>query len=128
MDRADIFTTFHVKDKTAVFSDLKCRQQLAKGLEDGIGVLLSGGALSRTALEALTTRGLTIFFSSHVMDVVERLSDEIAIIHQGKLHARGTIAELRERFGCDVDTSLEDIFVEIVGGELRSSDDLDWLG
>jgi len=82
----------------------------------------------RTALEALTTRGLTIFFSSHVMDVVERLCDEIAIIHQGKLHARGTIAELRERFGCDVDTSLEDIFVEIVGGELRSSDDLDWLG
>ncbi|MCA8959845.1 MAG: ABC transporter ATP-binding protein [Planctomycetes bacterium] len=82
----------------------------------------------RSALESLTERGLTVFFSSHVMDVVERLCDEIAIIHQGVLRARGTLAELRRAAGKPPDTSLEDLFVEIVGGELRSGEGLDWFG
>ncbi len=81
----------------------------------------------RSALEALTKRGMTIFFSSHVMDVVERLCDEIAVIHTGTLRARGTVSELRQRSGRGPDASLEDVFVDLVGGELRSSDDLDWL-
>ncbi len=53
----------------------------------------------------------TVIFSTHVMSEVEKLCDHIGIIHNGKLLAEGTLAELRQRFG---NQDLEDIFVEIV--------------
>jgi sodium transport system ATP-binding protein len=57
-------------------------------------------------------RGKTVIFSTHVMSEVEKLCDQIGIIHGGKLLAEGTLAELRSRSGL---TDLEDIFVGIVG-------------
>jgi ABC-2 type transport system ATP-binding protein len=55
--------------------------------------------------------GGTLFFSTHIMEVAERLCDRLAIIHKGRLVACGTMAELRridER-----DQSLEHIFLEL---------------
>ncbi len=57
-------------------------------------------------------RGKTVLFSTHVMSEVEKLCDEIGIIHAGKLLAEGTLAELRARSGL---TDLEEIFVQTVG-------------
>jgi sodium transport system ATP-binding protein len=57
-------------------------------------------------------RGKTVIFSTHVMSEVEKLCNRIGIIHNGKLLAEGTLAELRSRSGL---TDLEDIFVGIVG-------------
>jgi sodium transport system ATP-binding protein len=57
-------------------------------------------------------RGKTVIFSTHVMSEAEKLCDRIGIIHDGKLLAEGTLAELRSRSGL---TDLEDIFVSIVG-------------
>jgi ABC-2 type transport system ATP-binding protein len=67
-------------------------------------------------------RGGTIVLSSHVMDVVERLCDHVAIIHRGRVVAAGTIDAVRggER--------LEDVFVRAVGGEGAADRDLTWLG
>jgi ABC-type multidrug transport system ATPase subunit len=59
------------------------------------------------------SQGTTIFFSTHLMDQVERICESVAIIHEGKLAASGTLAELRERFG--EGRSLEDVFVSITG-------------
>ena len=56
-------------------------------------------------------RGKTVIFSTHVMSEVEKLCDRIGIIHDGRLLAEGTIADLRQRFGKQ---NLEDIFVEVV--------------
>jgi sodium transport system ATP-binding protein len=56
-------------------------------------------------------QGKTVIFSTHVMSEVEKLCDHIGIIHNGKLLAEGTLAELRQKFGKQ---DLEDIFVEIV--------------
>jgi sodium transport system ATP-binding protein len=56
-------------------------------------------------------QGKTVIFSTHVMSEVEKLCDHIGIIHNGKLLAEGTLADLRQRFGKQ---DLEDIFVEIV--------------
>jgi sodium transport system ATP-binding protein len=56
-------------------------------------------------------QGKTVIFSTHVMSEVEKLCDHIGIIHDGKLLAQGTLAELRQRFGKQ---DLEDIFVEVV--------------
>jgi sodium transport system ATP-binding protein len=55
--------------------------------------------------------GKTVIFSTHVMSEVEKLCDHIGIIHDGKLLAEGTLADLRQRFGKQ---DLDDIFVEVV--------------
>ncbi len=57
-------------------------------------------------------RGKTVIFSSHVMSEVEKLCDHIGIIHDGKLLAEGTLAELKQRHG---ENDLEDVFVKLVG-------------
>jgi sodium transport system ATP-binding protein len=59
-------------------------------------------------------RGKTVIYSTHVMSEVEKLCDVIGIIHDGKLVAEGTLAELQARFG---EQDMEEIFVKAVGGE-----------
>jgi sodium transport system ATP-binding protein len=60
-------------------------------------------------------RGKTVIFSSHIMSEVEKLCDQIGIIHHGKLLVEGTITELRTRTGL---TDLEEIFVQCVEGKV----------
>ena len=67
----------------------------------------------REALKRRTEAGATVFFSSHVLDVVERLCTRVAIIAGGRLVGEGTLDELRAR---TQDTSLEEIFVHLVAG------------
>ncbi len=50
----------------------------------------------RQILDRLRDRGTTIFFSSHILDLAQRLCTRIGIIHYGQLLAVGTLAELRE--------------------------------
>ncbi|MDD6041793.1 MAG: ABC transporter ATP-binding protein [Clostridia bacterium] len=54
--------------------------------------------------------GKTVFFSTHVLDVAERLCDEVGIIKRGHLIAKGTLEELRG----GADASLEELFLELV--------------
>ena len=76
--------------------------------------------LIRDLLEQLVAGGATVVFSSHVMEVVERLCDQVAVMHQGHVVAEGVTAEL-----CD-GRRLEDVFVDTVGA-IESSVELDWL-
>lgn len=55
--------------------------------------------------------GKTVIFSTHVMSEVEKLCDNIGIIHGGRLLAEGTLAELRRRYD---EQDLEEIFVRVV--------------
>ncbi|HEY7414044.1 MAG TPA: ABC transporter ATP-binding protein, partial [Ktedonobacteraceae bacterium] len=55
----------------------------------------------RDILRDLTQRGTTIFFSSHIMEVVERLCSRVGIINHGQLVAEGTLQELRQRASGD---------------------------
>lgn len=55
--------------------------------------------------------GRTVFFSTHVLDVAEKLCDEIGIISHGKLIAKGTLEELRRG---ETKSSLEELFLELV--------------
>jgi sodium transport system ATP-binding protein len=57
-------------------------------------------------------QGKTVIFSTHVMTEVEKLCDNIGIIHDGKIRAEGSLAELRERYK---EQDLEEIFVRAVG-------------
>jgi ABC-2 type transport system ATP-binding protein len=86
-------------------------------------------------LARLTERGLTVFLTSHVLEIVERLCTDIAIISQGKLVAAGSLDELRRGITVEGDgqthggpLSLEDYFIQVVGGARLAGDDvLRWL-
>ncbi len=81
----------------------------------------------------LTARGLTVFLTSHVLEIVERLCSDIAIIAQGKLLASGSLDELRKGIRMEGDgqgpVSLEEYFIQVVGGTRASSEEevLQWL-
>ena len=62
-------------------------------------------------VERYRADGKCVLFSTHIMSEAERLCDQIAIIHEGTIRARGTLEELRERAG---EHYLEDIFRKIV--------------
>src|SRR6266487_1453423 len=81
----------------------------------------------RDILRELTQRGVTIFFSSHIMEVVEHLATRVGIINQGVLMAEGTLQELRQRAsGDNKDASLEDIFLNVIGAR-NENHNLSWL-
>ncbi|PXW90329.1 ABC-2 type transport system ATP-binding protein [Pseudogracilibacillus auburnensis] len=63
-------------------------------------------------LEELKKRGKTIFYSSHMMDVVERISSRIILLVNGKIAADGTFEELKEQ---NKEGSLEGIFNQLTG-------------
>lgn len=63
-------------------------------------------------LEQLANQGKTIFYSSHIMDVVEKISNRIVLLVDGKIAADGTFEELKEQ---NKEGSLEDIFNQITG-------------
>lgn len=63
-------------------------------------------------LEILATQGKTIFYSSHIMDVVEKISHRIVLLNDGKIVADGSFKQLQEN---SKEGSLEDIFNEMTG-------------
>jgi ABC-2 type transport system ATP-binding protein len=92
---------------------------------------LAAGAL-KALLGRMTERGVTIFLTSHVLEIVERLCSHVAIIHRGRLVAQGSIEELRAGTSSEEgrQTTLEEIFVSIVGqdGSGRPQmEELSWL-
>lgn len=89
------------------------------------GVDAVGARMMKDILLEQVRHGATVFLTSHVLEVVERLCDRVAIINRGKVLVDGTIGELRQQ-AAESAGSLEDIFVRLVGGE-RYSEKLDWL-
>lgn len=87
------------------------------------------GRIIRDVLRRLREQGTTIFFSSHILEVVERLCTRIAVISGGHLVAAGTINELREQAETGAETTLEDLFIKAVGAteDIQSSGKLSWL-
>ena len=60
------------------------------------------------------SRGNTVFFSTHVLEVAEKLCDKVAIINKGKIVYYGTLEELKDKYAGD---SLEDIFMKVISYE-----------
>ena len=75
-------------------------------------------------LQSFVGRGGTIFLTSHILEIVERLSTHIGVIANGRLVAQGPINELRA--GAAGRQTLEELFIGLVGGEARTQA-LTWL-
>jgi ABC-2 type transport system ATP-binding protein len=100
---------------------------------------IAAGAL-KAMLQHMIARGVTIFLTSHVLEIVERLCTHIAIINKGRLVAQGSLDELRAGVSASADPNaspapgarltLEQIFLAVVGqdGAVRKSEEeLSWL-
>ena len=82
--------------------------------------------VSTRAIEQVLNRhvadGGTIVFSSHVLDVVERLCDHVVVIERGRIKRAGTVDEVRSG------GRLEDAFLTLIGQETADTGGLTWLG
>jgi ABC-2 type transport system ATP-binding protein len=78
-------------------------------------------ALIRDILQRYVAGGGTVIFSSHVMEVVERLCSHVAILAGGEIKTVGTLDEVCQG------RPLEDVFVRVVGGRVATGAELSWL-
>jgi ABC-2 type transport system ATP-binding protein len=114
---------------------------------EGVDAIASGTL--KAMLQRMITRRVTIFLTSHVLEIVERLCSHVAIIHQGRLVAQGSLGELRAGVeakaaqpssaplpGATLNPppltlgekpTLEQIFLRIVGGPRPADQELSWL-
>jgi ABC-2 type transport system ATP-binding protein len=97
---------------------------------EGVDALAAGTL--KALLGRMTERGVTIFLTSHVLEIVERLCSHVAIIHKGRLVAQGSLEELRAGVAGEEGgkTTLEQIFLSIVGHsglERPQMEELSWL-
>jgi ABC-2 type transport system ATP-binding protein len=99
---------------------------------EGVDAIAAG--MLKTMLQGMIHRGATIFLTSHVLEIVERLCTHVAIIHQGRLVANGELEELRAGVAStlpgtegDQRLTLEEIFLSIVGGDREQAQELSWL-
>jgi len=84
------------------------------------------GRVVTDLLRRLAGKGVTLFFTSHVLDVVERLCEEVAIIDHGRIVAQGTLEEIRAQREVGRDATLEDVFLKLVAADVRR-EDLSWI-
>jgi ABC-2 type transport system ATP-binding protein len=110
-----------MRKRVAMAAALIHRPQLYLMDEPFEGVDAVGARLMKDILIDQVRQGSTIFLTSHVLEVVERLCDRVAIINEGKLVLEGSMAELRGSA-----ETLEDAFVRAVGVD-RTVETLDWL-
>jgi ABC-2 type transport system ATP-binding protein len=111
---------------------------------EGVDAVAAGTL--KSMLQRMIARGATVFLTSHVLEIVERLCTHVAIIHRGQLVAQGSLEELRASAGRIGQTvagvvradasrlSLEEIFLEIVGTDREGNpavtapeQELSWL-
>lgn len=96
---------------------------------EGVDAVASGTL--KAMLQRMAARGVTIFLTSHVLEIVERLCTHVGIIHNGHLVAQGSLDELRSGMaGADSGrtVTLEQFFLQTVGGTQQEAQELSWLG
>ncbi len=96
-----------MKQKLALISALMHEPKLLLLDEPFVGLDPKASHLLKIEMRELCRQGSAIFFSTHVLEVAEKLCDKIAIIKNGKLIRAGETEEVRG------DTSLEDVFLEL---------------
>jgi ABC-2 type transport system ATP-binding protein len=103
---------------------------------EGVDAIAAGTL--KSMLQRMIARGATIFLTSHVLEIVERLCSHVAIIHRGALVAQGSLEELRAgveaqspaaaEIASGSKLTLEEIFLHTVGGTRSAEQELSWLG
>ena len=98
-----------MKQKLALIGALMHDPQLIIMDEPFVGLDPKASYTLKTLMREICDEGRSIFFSTHVLEVAEKLCDKVAIIRGGKLVRSGTMDEVKG------DTSLEEVFMELEG-------------
>lgn len=101
-----------MKQKVMLISSLLHNPDLLFLDEPLSGLDANSVMIVKEILAQLAAQGKTIFYSSHMMDVVEKISDRIVLIHDGRIVADGTFDELKEH---NHEGTLEEIFNDLTG-------------
>ncbi|MEW9124461.1 MAG: ABC transporter ATP-binding protein [Thermotaleaceae bacterium] len=101
-----------MKQKTMIISSLLHNPDILFLDEPLSGLDANSVILVKELLAALAKQGKTIFYSSHIMDVVEKISNRIILLRDGEILADGSFEELRRQ---SQDESLEQIFNQLTG-------------
>ncbi len=79
----------------------------------------------RSIVANLAKGGMTVFLTTHYMEEADQLSQRVAFLDQGKIVALDTPTNLKANYGKDERTTLEDIFIQLTGGDLgKGSEEL----
>lgn len=103
-----------MKQKLAIISALVHKPKLLMMDEPFVGLDPSAAHNLKVLMRTLCDEGGAIFFSTHVLDVAEKLCDKVAIIKKGKLISSGTMEDIKG------DSSLEAVFLELEGEDLNA--------
>lgn len=91
-----------------------------------VGLDPKGARLIKRIFKELRSHKLTVFMSTHTLEIAEELCDRIGIIQKGRLVAEGTVAELKALAG-QKGPHLESIFLQLTGAEATSTEDIDFI-
>jgi len=105
-----------MRQKLLISSALIHQPQLIVVDEPMVGLDPKSARILKDLFRIYVKNGGTIFLSSHTLEVVEVLCDEIAIIHEGNIIAQGTMEALRRQVD-DGGAHLEEIFLKVTGGD-----------
>ena len=83
--------------------------------EPMVGLDPRGARLIKDVFRRMSARGVAILMSTHTLEVAQEMCDRISIILQGKIIARGTVAEVRAMAG-NPDDQLTNVFLKLTGG------------
>ena len=111
--RMDTFSK-GMKQKVLIASGLLHNPEIIILDEPLAGLDANSVIVIKDLINRLAKDGKTIFYCSHMMDIVEKVSDKIVLIDEGVIVANGTLAELRAKLG---NNSLEHMFASMTAGE-----------
>ncbi|MDA4118300.1 MAG: ABC transporter ATP-binding protein [Thaumarchaeota archaeon] len=103
-----------MKQKVAIISALVHKPRILVLDEALNGLDPRSARLVKDLLRELTAEGVSILFSTHVLEIAQALCDRVAIMYQGTIIAEGTVAELRQQAGLPGST-LEEVFLKMTG-------------
>ena len=89
--------------------------------EPMVGLDPEAAFIIKEIMRERTVAGKSVFFSTHVMEVAEKLCDRIGIIKRGKLIFVGTMEDLKQKHSQE-GKSLEDIFLSLIGSDVKKTE------
>lgn len=102
-----------MKQKVCIAAALLGKPKVLFLDEPTVGLDPRSARFVKDVLRKMADDGGTVFLSTHILEIAERMCDRVGIIQKGKLIAVGTVEELRRKTG--EESSLEDLFLKLTG-------------
>ncbi len=104
-----------MKQKLFLISVLMREPEIMFLDEPTVGLDAKSAKILKLYLKKLANEGKTVFMTTHILEIAEKMADKIAIIDKGRIIAHGTMKDLRRLAG--EEASLEDLFLKLTGQE-----------